>query len=83
MKEAHIVVRIEQRTLKQLQKMAKDQDLSVSWLIRKAIHRLITEAENVGKSLDTKVSRSVVTAVMLSQARINLPARSLTRSWGV
>jgi predicted DNA-binding ribbon-helix-helix protein len=50
MKEAHVVIRIEQTTLKQLKKMAKDQDLSVSWLIRKAIHRLITEAENAGKS---------------------------------
>jgi predicted DNA-binding ribbon-helix-helix protein len=50
MKEAHVVIRIEQTTLKQLKKMAKDQDLSVSWLIRKAINRLITEAENAGKS---------------------------------
>jgi predicted DNA-binding ribbon-helix-helix protein len=50
MKQGHVVIRIEQTTLKQLKKMAKDQDLSVSWLIRKAINRLITEAENAGKS---------------------------------
>jgi predicted transcriptional regulator len=50
MKEAHVVVRIERRTLKQLQKMAKDQDLSVSWLIRKAIDRFLKEGDNAGKS---------------------------------
>jgi hypothetical protein len=50
MKQAHVVVRIEQGTLKQLQRMAKAQDLSVSWLIRKAIDRFIKEGDNAGKS---------------------------------
>jgi predicted DNA-binding ribbon-helix-helix protein len=51
MKQAHVVFRLEQRMLKQLQAMAKAQDLSVSWLIRKAIDRLIKEeGDNAGKS---------------------------------
>jgi predicted transcriptional regulator len=50
MKQAHVVVRIEQSTLKQLQRMAKAQDLSVSWLIRRAIDRFIKEeGDNAGK----------------------------------
>jgi predicted transcriptional regulator len=50
MKQAHVVVRIEQGMLKRLQQMAKSQDLSVSWLIRKAIDRLIKEGDHAGKS---------------------------------
>jgi len=49
MKQAHIVVRIEQNKFKQLQRMAKKQDLSVSWLIRKAIDRLLKETPDADK----------------------------------
>jgi hypothetical protein len=49
MKEGHVVIRIEQKKLAQLKQIAKKQDLSVSWLIRKAIDRLITEDSDAGK----------------------------------
>ncbi len=49
MKQAHIVVRIEQAKVKQLQRIAKKQDLSVSWLIRKAIDRLLKETPDADK----------------------------------
>jgi predicted DNA-binding ribbon-helix-helix protein len=49
MKQAHVVVRLEQRMLKQLKEMAKAQDLSVSWLIRRAIDRFLKEGEHAGK----------------------------------
>jgi len=49
MKEAHVVVRIEQDKLDKLQRIAKKQDLSVSWLIRKAIDRLLKETPDAGK----------------------------------
>jgi hypothetical protein len=42
-KEAHITLRLEKRQLAQLQKIAKQEDVSVSWLIRKAIERLLKE----------------------------------------
>lgn len=42
-KEAHITLRLEERQLAQLQKIAKKQDVSVSWLIRKAVERLLKE----------------------------------------
>jgi predicted transcriptional regulator len=45
MKEGHIVVRIEQDKLKKLQKIAKEQDLSVSWLIRKAVDKLLEASD--------------------------------------
>ncbi len=49
MKQALIVVRIEQEKVKQLQRIAKKRDLSVSWLIRKAIDRLLKETPNADK----------------------------------
>jgi hypothetical protein len=49
MKEAHVVIRIEQKKLAQLKRIAKKQDLSVSWLIRKAIDRLIKEGPDADK----------------------------------
>ena len=49
MKEGHVVIRIEQKKLAQLKQMAKKQDLSVSWLIRKAIDRLLKEDSGAGK----------------------------------
>jgi len=42
-KEAHITLRLEERQLALLQKVAKKEDVSVSWLIRKAIERLLKE----------------------------------------
>jgi hypothetical protein len=41
MKEAHVVVRIEPKQLEKLKRMAKKDDRSISWLIRKAIDRLL------------------------------------------
>ena len=49
MKQAHVVVRIEQEKFKQLQRIAKKEDLSVSWLIRKAIDRLLKETPDADK----------------------------------
>ena len=41
MKEAHVVVRIEPKKLEKLKRLAKKEDRSVSWMIRKAIDRLL------------------------------------------
>jgi predicted transcriptional regulator len=49
MKEAHLAIRIEQNKLRKLQQLAKREDRPVSWLIRKAIDRLIERAEHAGK----------------------------------
>jgi hypothetical protein len=49
MKEGHVVIRIEQEKLGKLKRIAKKQDLSVSWLIRKAIDRLIQESPDADK----------------------------------
>ncbi len=49
MKEAHVVIRIEQKKLAKLKRIAKKQDLSVSWLIRNAIDRLLKESPDAGK----------------------------------
>jgi hypothetical protein len=49
MKEAHVVIRIEQKKHAQLKRIAKKQDLSVSWLIRNAIDRLLKENPDAGK----------------------------------
>jgi predicted transcriptional regulator len=48
-KEAHITVRIEQSKLKQLQRIAKRKDLSVSWLVRQAVDHVIKEEARAGK----------------------------------
>jgi hypothetical protein len=49
MKEAHVVIRIEQKKLNQLKQIAKKQDLSVSWLIRNAVDRLLKENSGARK----------------------------------
>lgn len=49
MKEGHVVIRIEQKKLAELKLIAKKQDLSVSWLVRKAIDRLIEESTDADK----------------------------------
>jgi len=49
MKEGHVVIRIEEKKLAQLKQIAKKQDLSVSWLIRKAIDRLLKETPDADK----------------------------------
>lgn len=44
-----MVVRVEQEKLVQLQRIAKKQDRSVSWLIRKAIDLLLKETPDADK----------------------------------
>jgi predicted transcriptional regulator len=46
MKEAHVVVRIEPEKLDKLKRLAEKQDRSVSWMIRKAIDRLLEEQKH-------------------------------------
>ncbi len=48
-KEGHVVIRVEKERLAQLQRIAKKQDRSVSWLIRKAIDRLLKETPDADK----------------------------------
>jgi predicted transcriptional regulator len=48
-KEATITFRIEKPKLARLSRMAKKQDRPVSWLVRKAIDRLLEEDSDAGK----------------------------------
>src|SRR5713226_8677235 len=59
MKQALIVVRIEQEKVKQLQRIAKKRDLSVSWLIRKAIDRLLKTTTNSPAQSPSRLSAAL------------------------
>jgi hypothetical protein len=48
-KDSIIALRIEKPKLKQLLRIAKKHDRSVSWLVRKAIDRLLKEDSRAGK----------------------------------